>query len=149
MRPASRSAPRTRQQQEMNKALDKLKQLAQRQQELAAQAAKEQSFRQRWEQEMLRREAEELKRQMEQLQRGDSSQQNSAIRSRASKANKASKVNRVNSVSKDNRGSRIRSRRMRSGASLMEAVRVRRIACQLAARRKGRTIRDWKKPSNA
>jgi hypothetical protein len=64
--------------QEMDKALQKLAELARRQQELAAKKDQQQPFRQRWEQEMLRREAEQLQKQMEQLQRGDSSQQQSA-----------------------------------------------------------------------
>lgn len=60
---------------EIDNALQKLADLARRQQELANRKDPQQSFRQRWEQEMLRREAEQLKRQMEQLTRGDSSQQ--------------------------------------------------------------------------
>ncbi len=63
--------------QEIDKALQKLAELARRQQELAAKKDQQQPFRQRWEQEMLRREAEQLQKQMEQLQRGDSSQQQS------------------------------------------------------------------------
>jgi len=61
--------------QQIDKALQKLAELARRQQELAANKDQQQPFRQRWEQEMLRREAEQLQKQMEQLQRGDSSQQ--------------------------------------------------------------------------
>jgi hypothetical protein len=63
--------------QEIDKALQKLAELARRQQELAANKDQQQPLRQRWEQEMLRREAEQLQKQMEQLQRGDSSQQQS------------------------------------------------------------------------
>ena len=63
---------------EIDAALQKLAELARRQQELAAKKDQQQPFRQRWEQEMLRREAEKLQRQMEQLTRGDSSQQQSA-----------------------------------------------------------------------
>jgi len=63
--------------QEIDKALQKLAELARREQELAAKKDQQQPFRQRWEQEMLRREAEQLQKQMEQLQRGDSSQQQS------------------------------------------------------------------------
>ena len=82
---------------EIDAALQKLAELARRQQELAAKKDQQQPFRQRWEQEMLRREAEKLQRQMEQLQRGDSSQQSGqqgqpgpVSRSRANKGNKAS-----------------------------------------------------------
>ncbi|MGD0300251.1 MAG: hypothetical protein ABSE86_24435 [Bryobacteraceae bacterium] len=60
---------------EIDAAMQKLAELARRQQELAAKKDQQQPFRQRWEQEMLRREAEKLQRQMEQLTRGDSSQQ--------------------------------------------------------------------------
>ena len=60
---------------EIDAALQKLAELARRQQELANNKDQQQPFRQRWEQEMLRREAEKLQRQMEQLTRGDSSQQ--------------------------------------------------------------------------
>jgi hypothetical protein len=63
---------------EIDAALQKLAELARRQQELASNKDQQQPFRQRWEQEMLRREAEKLQRQMEQLTRGDSSQQQSA-----------------------------------------------------------------------
>ncbi len=54
--------------QEIDKALQKLAELARRQQELANNKDQQQPFRQRWEQEMLRREAEQLQKQMEQLQ---------------------------------------------------------------------------------
>ena len=55
--------------QEIDDALKKLDELARRQEELAEQQRNNsaQSFEQRWQQEMLRRDAEELQRQMEQL----------------------------------------------------------------------------------
>ncbi len=62
---------------EIDAALQKLAELARRQQELAAKKDQQQPFRQRWEQEMLRREAEQLQRQMEQLTR-ESSQQSAS-----------------------------------------------------------------------
>ncbi len=59
---------------EIDEAMQRLEQLARRQQELADRARQsQQSFQQRWQQEMLRREAEELQRRMEQLARGNSS----------------------------------------------------------------------------
>jgi hypothetical protein len=64
-------------QKDIDEALQKLEQLARRQQELAQQQKNKQSFEQRWQQEMLRREAEELKKQMEQLQQQQSGQQSS------------------------------------------------------------------------
>ncbi|MEM7257789.1 MAG: hypothetical protein AAF404_10410, partial [Pseudomonadota bacterium] len=58
-------------------ALEKLKDLARRQQQLAEAASKDQlSSAEQWEQEKLRRELEELKRELEQLQR-NAQQQNS------------------------------------------------------------------------
>lgn len=64
-------------QQQVDEALKKLEELARRQQQLAEQQQNNPQAlaQQRYEQEMLRREAEELKRQMEQLQRDQSGQQ--------------------------------------------------------------------------
>jgi len=70
----ARAGARTPQQRELEEALRKLEELARRQQELAAQRLPRQSFEQRWQQEMLRREAQQLQRQMERLARGGSSQ---------------------------------------------------------------------------
>src|SRR5580700_5967783 len=55
----------------IDEAMQKLEELAARQKALADQQAKskQQTFEQRWQQEMLRRDAEELKKQMEQLSR--------------------------------------------------------------------------------
>ncbi len=62
--------------QEIDEAMKKLEDLARRQERLADQAQDRSraSFEQRWQQEMLRREAEDLKRQLEQLQRREQSQ---------------------------------------------------------------------------
>ena len=49
-------------QKEVDQALQKLAELARRQQELASNKNQQQAFRQKWEQEILRREAEELKK---------------------------------------------------------------------------------------
>ncbi len=66
---------------ELDEALEKLKKLARRQEALAEEQRRNQqlSFDQRWQQEVLRREAEELKRQLEQLaqQQRNSSQPSS------------------------------------------------------------------------
>ena len=59
--------------QELQQAMDRLKALAERQQELAAQRQQQEAFRQRWEQEMLRREAEQLQQQIQQMMRNQSS----------------------------------------------------------------------------
>jgi hypothetical protein len=59
--------------QDVNDALEKLDQLARREEELAARRnnSNAQSFEQRWQQEMLQREAEQLRRQIEQLAQAD------------------------------------------------------------------------------
>ena len=63
--------------QEIDEAMKKLEELARRQEQLAerAQDRTRASFEQRWQQEILRREAEDLKRDLEQLQRRRESQQ--------------------------------------------------------------------------
>ncbi|HUA01977.1 MAG TPA: hypothetical protein VMB02_16690 [Candidatus Aquilonibacter sp.] len=61
-------------QKDIDDALKKLDDLARRQQDLANQRNGNQSFQQRWQQEMLRRNAEELQRQMEQLAQQQSQQ---------------------------------------------------------------------------
>ncbi len=67
---AQTASPAEQHEKEVKDALDKLDALAQRQQDLANQPHDpQQAFQQRWQQEMLRREAEELQRQMEQLAR--------------------------------------------------------------------------------
>lgn len=64
---------------DIDEALEKLKELARRQQELAQQQQRQrQSFEQRWQQEMLRREAEQLERRIAELARGQSSQGSSS-----------------------------------------------------------------------
>ena len=62
---------------EVDEALEKLKELARRQEKLAEQARRQPTptFSQRWQQEILRREAEELKRKLEELQRRQSASQ--------------------------------------------------------------------------
>jgi hypothetical protein len=68
---ASQNQSADARQRQIDDALEKLKQLAKRQQELAEQQRKgQQTSQQRWEQEMLRREAEQLQQQMQQLAQG-------------------------------------------------------------------------------
>jgi len=64
-----RAASRSAEQRELDEALRKLEELARRQQELAERLTPRLSFEQRWQQEMLRREAAALQRQMERLAR--------------------------------------------------------------------------------
>ncbi len=69
---------------EIDEALEKLRELAKRQEKLAERQRVSQAptFSQRWEQEMLRREAEELRRRLEELQqRQQAAQRNSGQRS--------------------------------------------------------------------
>jgi hypothetical protein len=62
-------------QKEMDKALQRLQELARRQQELAQQHNQQQAMEQRWQEEQLRREAEELRKQMEQMAQNSQGQQ--------------------------------------------------------------------------
>jgi hypothetical protein len=65
----STSQSASQQQQQIDDAMQKLKELAKRQQELAeAQRKGQQTPQQRWEQELLRREAEKLQQQLQQMQ---------------------------------------------------------------------------------
>src|SRR5271170_934942 len=67
---AQTASPAEKHEKDVEDALEKLDALAKRQEELAYQQHNpQQSFQERWEQEMLRREAEQLQRQMEQLAR--------------------------------------------------------------------------------
>jgi hypothetical protein len=73
---AQTASPAEQHEKEVADALEKLDALARRQEDLANQPHDpQQSFQQRWQQEMLRREAEQLQRQMEQLAKGDQHQQ--------------------------------------------------------------------------
>lgn len=72
---AQTASPEQQHEKEVQDALDKLDALAKRQQDLANQPHDpQQSFQERWQQEMLRREAEQLQRQMEQLTRNGQQQ---------------------------------------------------------------------------
>jgi hypothetical protein len=73
---AQTSSPAEQHEKEIEDALAKLDALARRQEDLANQQHNpQQSFQERWQQEMLRREAEQLQRQMEQLSRNGQGQQ--------------------------------------------------------------------------
>jgi hypothetical protein len=72
---AQTASPAEQHEKEVEDALDKLDALARRQEDLANQPHDpRQSFQQRWQQEMLRREAEQLQRQMEQLAKNNQQQ---------------------------------------------------------------------------
>ena len=73
---AQNSSPAEQREKEIEDALAKLDALARRQEDLANQQHNPlQSFQERWQQEMLRREAEQLQRQMEQMARNGQGQQ--------------------------------------------------------------------------
>ena len=73
---AQTTSPAEQHQKDVEEALAKLDALARRQQDLANQQHNpQQSFQERWQQEMLRREAEQLQRQMEQLAQNNQGQQ--------------------------------------------------------------------------
>jgi hypothetical protein len=73
----SSAGSRDDQQKAVDDAFERLKMLAQRQQELAAANAQQNAFEQRWEEEQLRRQAEELRQQMQQLAQNSQGQQQS------------------------------------------------------------------------
>ena len=79
---AQKASPAAQREKDVEDALKKLDALAKRQEDLANQQGNpQQSFQQRWEQEMLRREAEQLQRQIEQMTRGEQSANGSEQRS--------------------------------------------------------------------
>jgi hypothetical protein len=76
---AQTAAPAEQREKDVEDALDKLDALARRQQDLANQPHDpQQSFQERWQQEMLRREAEQLQRQMEQMAKNSQGQQDAS-----------------------------------------------------------------------
>jgi hypothetical protein len=87
---AQRVSPAEQRAKDVEDALAKLDALAKRQEEQANQKTPQQTFEQRWQQEMLRREAEQLQRQMEQLARnGQQGQQGSSSSSGSSGSSSA------------------------------------------------------------
>jgi hypothetical protein len=95
---AQTAAPADQRQKEVDDALAKLDALAKRQEDLANQRHNpQQSFEERWQQEMLRREAEQLQRQLEQLTRngqqgssGSTSAQQDSLQQQSSSSQRAS-----------------------------------------------------------
>jgi len=80
---AQSASPAEQREKDLNDALQKLDALAKRQEDLAnQQRGSQQNFEQRWQQEMLRREAEQVQRQLEQMtQNGQQSAQGSSAQS--------------------------------------------------------------------
>jgi Domain of unknown function (DUF4175) len=114
---AQSSSPAEQHEKDVEDALAKLDALAKRQEDLANQQQNpQQSFQERWQQEMLRREAEELQRQMEQMaQNGQQGQQGSQGTS-SSQANQESSGQQGSSQN-GSQSSRSQSGRQSSGSS--------------------------------
>jgi hypothetical protein len=88
---AQKASPAEQHQKDVDDALAKLDALAKRQEDLANQQRNpQQSFQQRWQQEMLRREAEQLQRQLEQLTRNNQQGANGSQDSQDSEEQSAS-----------------------------------------------------------
>lgn len=88
---AQKASPAEQHQKDVDDALAKLDALAKRQEDLANQQRNpQQSFQQRWQQEMLRREAEQLQRQLEQLTRNNQQGSNGSQDSQDSQEESAS-----------------------------------------------------------
>jgi hypothetical protein len=92
---AQTASPAEQHEKDVEDALEKLDALARREEDLANQQHNpQQSFEQRWQQEMLRREAEQLQRQMEQMaQNGQQGQQSSGDSSDSTSAQSDSQQN--------------------------------------------------------
>jgi len=91
-------SPQQREQQ-IDEALEKLKKLAQRQEQLAEQQRRDQnlSFDQRWQQEVLRREAEELKKELERMAQNQQQQQGQQSNSQSSQSSQGGQQGRSGS----------------------------------------------------
>ena len=86
---AQTASPAEQHAKDVNDALEKLDALAKRQEELAQQpSTPQQTFEQRWQQEILRREAEQLQRQMQQM--AQNGQQSGSQQSQSSQSGKQS-----------------------------------------------------------
>ena len=100
---AQSATPAEQHEKDVEDALEKLDALAKRQEDLANQPHDpQQSFQERWQQEMLRREAEELQRQMEQLARNEQQGQPGQQGSPASNASSSSESNAQQSAPSQN-----------------------------------------------
>jgi hypothetical protein len=134
---AQTASPAEQREKDVEDALEKLDALAKRQQELANQQHDpQQSFQERWQQEMLRREAEQLQRQMEQMansgqqgQQGSSSEQTSSgqTRSGQTKSGQASSGQQSSSSQNGSQDGSQSSRQQASGEPQNESSSDRRI----------------------
>ena len=119
---AQTASPAQQHEKDVEDALEKLDALAKRQEELANQQHNpQQSFQERWQQEMLRREAEQLQRQMEQLARNgqqgaNGAQQDSQQQSSSSQNGSQSSRQQPGGQSSRSSGGRIRRSANRASA---------------------------------
>jgi hypothetical protein len=91
---AQTASPAEQHQKDVDDALQKLDALAKRQEDLANQQSNpQQSFEQRWQQEMLRREAEQLQRQLEQMAQNGQQNANGSASSQSSAQQNAQNSN--------------------------------------------------------
>ncbi len=89
---AQSASPAEQHQKDVEDALEKLDALAKREENLASQQHDpQQSFQERWQQEMLRREAEQLQRQMEQMAQNGQQQSTDANGSQSNQQNSSQK----------------------------------------------------------
>ena len=92
---AQKASPAEQHEKDVEEALQKLDALAKRQEDLANQQRNpQQSFQERWQQEMLRREAEQLERQIEQMARGGQQGANGSQANASSESGSGSAPNR-------------------------------------------------------
>lgn len=110
------SSPAEQHEKEIQDALAKLDALARRQEDLANQQRRpQQSFQERWQQEMLRREAEQLQRQMEQLARNGQGQQGQQGQQSGSQQSDSNQQNGQQSNSQNQNSSQSQSSARASG----------------------------------
>lgn len=127
------NASNAEQQKDLDAALERLKMLAQRQQELAAQRQPDQVSQQRWEEEQLRREAEQLRQQMQQLaQKNSGSQQGQQSASSSGQQSSSGSSAGSDNVRQASEALKRAEDEMRKAVSTHDASAQRRAADQLA-----------------
>ena len=110
---AQNVSPAEKRAKDIEDALARLDALAKRQEEQANQRNPEQAFEQRWQQEMLRREAEQLQRQMEEMAKnGQQSQQGSSGSSSSSSSGQSSSQQQRSSAQSGSQASRDNDQRV-------------------------------------
>jgi hypothetical protein len=120
---AQRGSPAEQHEKDVEDALEKLDALAKRQEELASQQHNpQQALQERWQQEMLRREAEQLQRQMERL--AQSGQQNESPSAQQSSQQQNSSSQTSSAGQNGSQSSRQQTSNRSSGSSQSEDQRI-------------------------